>query len=224
MISVIIPIYNEEKMLRINSRWLSKLCRYAELIFVDGGSADRSVKIASECGKVLSCGKGRALQMNRGATCATYSTLLFLHSDNKIDLDALLAIEDQVNKKNIIGGCFTQRIDKDEIIYRIIETQGNIRARLFKVFYGDQGIFVKKDIFFKIGCFPNVPIMEDVLFTKKLRTIGKTIMLQDKIHVSSRRWDNGGILKTTLRYNLINIAFKLGVSLEKIKLLYEDSR
>ena len=92
------------------------------------------------------------------------------------------------------------------------------------MFYGDQGIFVKKDIFFKIGCFPNVPIMEDVLFTKKLRTIGKTKMLQNKIHVSSRRWDNGGIVKTTLRYNLINIAFKLAVSLEKIKLLYEDSR
>ncbi|PJC47086.1 MAG: family 2 glycosyl transferase [Candidatus Omnitrophica bacterium CG_4_9_14_0_2_um_filter_42_8] len=162
--------------------------------------------------------------MNHGATCATYSTLLFLHSDNKIDLDALLVIEDQVNKKNIIGSCFTQRIDNDKIIYRLIETQGNIRARLSKVFYGDQGIFVKKDIFFKIGCFPNVPIMEDVLFTKKLRTIGKTKMLQNKIHVSSRRWDNGGIVKTTLRYNLINIAFKLAVSLEKIKLLYEDSR
>ncbi|PIP67985.1 MAG: glycosyltransferase [Candidatus Omnitrophica bacterium CG22_combo_CG10-13_8_21_14_all_43_16] len=194
------------------------------MIFVDGGSTDRSVKIASERGKVLSCVKGRAPQMNHGATCATYSTLLFLHSDNKIDLDALLVIEDQVNKKNIIGSCFTQRIDNDKIIYRLIETQGNIRARLSKVFYGDQGIFVKKDIFFKIGCFPNVPIMEDVLFTKKLRTIGKTKMLQNKIHVSSRRWDNGGIVKTTLRYNLINIAFKLAVSLEKIKLLYEDSR
>ena len=83
---------------------------------------------------------------------------------------------------------------------------------------------MKKSVFSQLGGFPEVPIMEDVLFTKKLRRIGKTKVLPDRIFVSPRRWDNNGIIKATLRYNLINIAFKLGVPLEKIKLLYEDTR
>jgi rSAM/selenodomain-associated transferase 2 len=223
MLSIIIPIYNEEEILQVNSGRLCTLSKQAELIFVDGGSTDKSIEIARRYGRVLQCGKGRAMQMNFGAKHAECDNLLFLHADNFIDSEALLSIGRKL-ENGFIGGCLTQRIDKRGVIYRLIEAQGNIRARLSKVFYGDQGIFVKKNIFSQLGGFPEVPIMEDVIFTKKLRKTGNTIVLANIIFVSPRRWDKDGIIRTVLRYNLINMAFKFGVPLEKIKGLYEDVR
>lgn len=136
----------------------------------------------------------------------------------------LANIEERMRDKDVIGGCLTQYIDKEALIYRFIEDQGNLRARMTKVFYGDQGIFVRKEMFFRIGGFPPVPIMEDVLFTKKLRAQGKTVVLTDKIIVSSRRWAKRGIIRTTLLYNVIGTMFFLGFPLEKVKALYDDLR
>jgi len=129
-----------------------------------------------------------------------------------------------MQKNNFIGGCLTQRIDKNNLIYRFVEDQGNIRARISKIFYGDQGIFVRKDAFLQAGGFPEVPIMEDVLFSKKLRQLGRVAVLPDKIFVSSRRWDRNGIIRTVLLYNWLIILFHLRVPLEKIKKLYNDLR
>lgn len=224
MISVIIPIYNEEKILRDKSLYFTELAKHSELIFIDGGSSDMSLHIAGEYGSVLSSKKGRALQMNYGANFSQKDTLLFLHADTRISTDTLISIENKISKNGILGGCLTQHIDRKAIIYRLIEKQGNIRAKITKVFYGDQGIFIKKDLFYKLGGFPEVPIMEDVLFTRKLRKAGKTIVLSDKIFVSSRRWEKNGIIKTTLLFNLIIILFLLKVPLHKIKQFYDDIR
>lgn len=224
MVSIIISIYNEEKILAEHSPRLKDLSQYAEFIFVDGGSTDKSIELASMLGRVLSCHKGRAIQMNYGAQHARFDTVFFLHADSIISTQTLLSVERQVKENDFIGGCLTQLIDRKKIIYRIIEAQGNLRARLSKIFYGDQGIFVKKDVFFKIGGFPEAPVMEDVLFSRKLRNAGKTIVLSDKIVVSPRRWERKGVVKTTLFFNLIIILFRLGYPLEKIKLLYEDIR
>ena len=124
--------------------------------------------------------------MNCGAEHARHEILLFLHSDNYILPEAILSIEQNIKKNGFIGGCLTQRIDNHNFIYRLIESQGNIRAILSKVFYGEQGIFMKKDIFFKIGGFPEVPIMEDILLTKQLRKIGNTSVLPDRIFARER--------------------------------------
>jgi len=224
MVSVIVPIYNEEKALTKNSPYLEKLKGYAELIFVDGGSADRSIEIAASYGKVLLSEKGRAAQMNYGAGFAQGNILFFLHADSIISVDTLRCIESKLRDNSFIGGCLTQRIDREGLQYRLIESFGNIRARLTRVFYGDQGIFVRKDIFLKIGGFPEVPIMEDIIFTKKLRKAGKTIVLRDKILVSPRRWEKNGIIKTTLLFNLIIILFRMKVPLHKITHFCEDIR
>jgi len=224
MISVIVPIYNESKILTDNSGFFRNLSQKTELIFIDGSSTDNSAAIAETLGKLVSAEKGRALQMNTGAGKAGGDILFFLHADNAIGLDSLLSIEREINQNSIIGGCLTQRIKRKEAIYRIIETHGNCRARISKVFYGDQGIFVKKDMFVKAGGFPEVPIMEDVLFTKKLKRCGRTKVLPDKIEVSARRWEKNGILKTILIYNLLMILFRIRVPLKKIKFFYGDLR
>lgn len=200
------------------------LSKRTELIFVDGGSSDRSAEIALNYANVLQSKKGRAAQMNYGASLAQGNILLFLHADTFIRVETLATIEDKLTNGDFIGGCLTQRIDKEGRIYRFIERQGNCRARNTKIFYGDQGIFVKKDIFSKIGCYPDVPIMEDVLFSKKLRKSGQVTILPDEIFVSSRIWDQMGVARTVLFYNLIIILFHLRFPLEKIKQLYDDLR
>jgi len=224
MVSILIPIYNEEKILSKTLAGLQRLSAQAEIIFIDGGSSDRSVEIAAGCGRVEISGKGRAVQMNHGARFAKNNTLLFLHADSVVSSDTLTAIERKIMEGGFIGGCLTQRINKDACIFRFIEAEGNLRARITKIFYGDQGIFVKKDMFSKIGGFPEVPILEDVLFTKKLRRIGKTAVLPQRIIVSPRRWEKQGIIKTTFLYSLITILFRLRFPLDKIKRLYDDLR
>jgi len=224
VISIVIPLYNEEKTLSENSVRFQDLSRQAELIFVDGKSDDRSVDVAKNYGKVLHSNKGRAAQMNQGAYSAKGDILLFLHADTYISPDTLASIEDKIKDSDCIGGCLTQSIDKDKAIYRLIENFGNTRARITKVFYGDQGVFVNKDVFLKMKGFPEVPIMEDVLFTKKLRRLGKTIVIPEKIFVSPRRWEKKGIIRTAFLYSLLNILFYLRVPLDKIKLFYDDLR
>lgn len=224
MVSVIIPIYNEEKFLSENSDHFIGLARAAELIFVDGGSSDKSVQVAEGLGRVLYAEKCRALQMNIGARSAGGDVLFFLHADNYVSPGVMEAAEKMILEEGFIGGCLTQFLDEKKFIFRIIEGFGNIRARLTKVFYGDQGIFVDKDIFFRIGGFPVVPIMEDVLFTKKLRKYGRTTVLKDKIIVSSRRWTGRGIIRTTLLYSILNVLAFFGMPLDRIKAMYEDIR
>lgn len=224
MLSVVIPIYNEEKVLRVNEKYFVNMSHCAELAFVDGGSTDKSADIAGEYGRVLNTEKSRALQMNAGAKAATNDILLFLHADNIVPSEVIENIEKEIRQNGAVGGCLTQRIDKDGFIFRLIEAQGNNRARRLKIFYGDQGIFVRKDVFEKLGGFPDVPIFEDVLFTRRLKYEGKTAVLSDKIMVSARRWEKRGIVRTTVMFNALLIMFKLGVPLEKIKALYEDLR
>jgi rSAM/selenodomain-associated transferase 2 len=224
MISVIVSIYNEGKILSARSRGFDELSRCAELIFVDGESTDNSADIATRYGKVIKSEKGRARQMNDGARQAAGDIFFFLHADSSISSVTIDKIEKEVRQNGAVGGCLTQRIENERSVFRFIEWQGNNRARRTKVFYGDQGIFVRKDVFDRIGGFPDVPIFEDVLFTQKLRHEGRTTVLPDKITVSARRWEKRGIIRTTLMYNLIIVLFKLGYPPEKIKRLYEDLR
>jgi len=224
MLSIIIPILNEEKILSINSSQFISLSNTAELIFVDGGSSDKSIDIASKSGKVIEGSKGRAVQMNLGADLSAGDILLFLHADSCITPQTIKTIKEKITDHGFIGGCLSQRIDKPGCLFRVIEGFGNMRARITRVFYGDQGIFVAKKIFFQIGGFPEAPIMEDVMFTKKLKKKGRTVVLDNNILVSPRRWEKHGIFRSVLRYSLLNILFWMRVPLDRIKRLYDDIR
>lgn len=224
MVSIIIPIYNEEKILSKNLPGFCRLAEKSELIFVDGGSSDKSASVAKIYGKVVRTGKGRALQMNYGAWHAESNILLFLHADNMISPKTVAAVEKRLKNSGYVGGCLTQRIDRKGLIYRMLETQGNLRARATKIFYGDQAIFVKKDKFLKLKGFPEVPIMEDVLFTKRLRRSGRTVVLPNKVIVSPGRWEKRGVLNAILLHSYITLLRCLKFPLDKIKDLYEDLR
>ncbi len=224
MVSIIIPTYNEEKILLSNSCHFKELSGYAELIFCDGESTDRTAKIASEYGNLIKSKKGRARQMNEGAAAAKGDILLFLHSDATISLNTLKSIIQSLNNNKYIGGCLSQRIASDKPAYRLIEAFGNLRAKITNIFYGDQAIFVRKNIFLKLNGFPDVPIMEDAIFSRILRKTGSLIALSDKVFVSPRRWEKYGILNTVFLYSFLNILFWAHAPLSRIKQFYSDPR
>jgi rSAM/selenodomain-associated transferase 2 len=224
MISIIIPILNESKNLNQQSFAFRQLATKAELIFIDGGSQDSSRDIAAKLGRVITSPKGRSVQMNAGAKAASGDILLFLHADSMIKPEVLVAVERLMSDKRIAGGCLDQRIDSPRRIFRFIEGFGNLRSRLTGVYYGDQAIFVRKAVFEAMGGFPEVPVMEDVLFTKKLRRQGRTVVLPLAVLVSARRWEKMGIIRTCLFYSWLNILFWTGVPLTKIRAIYDDLR
>ncbi len=223
MISIIVPVHNEEKIIK---QFLSSFSyNYSlEVIVVDGQSSDQSKEFAKSFPiKVVKGIKNRAQQMNSGARAAKGDILLFLHADCLIENDSLNKIVQALNN-GYIGGCLSQKIDSPKLIYRFIEVSGNIRARLFKIFYGDQAIFVRKDIFLRIKGFDNVDLFDDVLFSKKLNKMGKVCVLNDKVYSSCRRWARQGIIKTTLINWLLSLGFFIGIAPHILKKIYNDNR
>ncbi len=222
-ISIIIPILNEAKILDKTLSQLQPELGHHELIIVDGGSTDNSTCIAEKYGEVITSARGRAKQLNAGAAGATGDILLFLHADIWLEPGALAAVESALSS-GYIGGGFRQKIDGKSLIYRMIEIAGNIRGKYLKVFYGDSGIFLARADFEKIGGFPDMPILEEMEFSKSLRKRGKTTLIVPYIHLSARRWETKGILRTTLNNWLIILLYFVGVSPEKLAKLYSHIR
>ena len=222
-ISIIIPILNEAKVLEKTLSQLQPELGTHELIVVDGGSTDNSVRIAEKYGKVVISERGRAKQLNAGAAVATGDILIFLHADIWLEKGALTSVATAISV-GYIGGGFRQKIDGESVLYRLIEIAGDIRGKYLKVFYGDSGIFLTRMNFEKIGGFPDVPILEEMEFSKCLRRLGKTTLLTPYIHISSRRWEASGIVRTTLNNWLITLLYFLGVSPEKLARLYSQIR
>lgn len=224
-ISIIMPVLNEAKDLRNTLKNLH-LSENEELIIVDGGSVDGTVSIACEfTDKVFTARTGRARVMNFGAQNAQGDILLFLHADCTLQDNAFTLIREVLGNNNIAAGAFTLRIDSLKTGFRIIEIFSNLRAKLTSLIYGDQGMFLRKEIFSRIGGFADIPLMEDIEISLRLNKTGKTVFVKQAITVSSRRWLEEGIVYTTFR-NWIN-AFSytfLKVSAEKLVRKYKDVR
>ena len=223
MISVIIPILNEAKILERSLTQLTQQLQSHQLIIVDGGSTDGSQFIAKKFGKVISSPQGRARQMNAGADAATGDILLFLHADVWLESGAINSLEAAI-ATGYVGGAFKQRIEGGHILYRLIERGANFRAKRLQLFYGDGGIFIRRHHFYQIGGFPNVPILEEMEFSRKLRHLGNTTLVEPGIHISSRRWKKNGIVRTTGLNWFITALYSLGVSPFRIARLYRNIR
>lgn len=223
MISVIIPVLNEAKILDTTLAQLQSELEGHELIVVDGGSTDASVRIAEKYGSVIPSERGRAKQLNAGANAANGTILIFLHADIWLEKGAFKAVEAALSS-GFVGGGFHQKIDAKNFLYRIIEFSANSRGKFLKVFYGDSGIFVQRKDFHRIGGFPDVPIMEEMNFSKELRKLGKTTMVKPHIHISARRWEKNGIICTTAKNWLITFLYFMGVSLDRLANLYRNIR
>jgi len=199
MLDIIIPVLNEEVILLQEVQYFHSLRKQAKVIFVDGGSRDRTVEIAQSYGKVLISKPGRAIQKNLGVLGSKAPYLLFLHVDSCISLTALIKIK-QVFNRGAVGGCLSMHIQDKGFIFRLYERAVNFRAKMFGVIDGDLGMFIRRDVFNELGQFDLVPVMEDFVFARKLRKRSKIHVLSDRIYVSGRKWRERGFMHTFFEY------------------------
>jgi rSAM/selenodomain-associated transferase 2 len=204
-ISIIIPTLNEEKTI---SQCLETVVNIPgiEIIVSDGGSTDSTVEIAGQHRdvKVVHSLAGRSIQMNNGAACARGEILLFLHADCILPREDVLKVRQIFDSGIFVGGAFQIRLLSDKFTYRWLEMGINFRSKAFKLPYGDQGLFVKRSIFEKLGGFREMPVCEDLDFVYRLRRkYGEIAILNGRISSSVRTWKNRGIFRTSFRNQLL---------------------
>lgn len=224
-ISVIVPVLNEEKVIPQSLSAL-KLTDDEELIVVDGGSDDMTVQVAHEfTDKVFVAKRGKGHQMNFGAERASGDVLLFLHIDCRLPDNGLEMIRDAILDNEVSAGAFDLSIEHPALRYRIIEKGANLRSRITSIPYGDQGMFVKREIFEHLGGFSDIPIMEDIEFSSRLNKIVRITFLRPPVKTSPRRWQKEGPVYTTVRdWALATLYGLFGVSPERLAKYYRDIR
>jgi len=223
-ISIIIPVFNEERSIAATLAGLQPLVP-DELMVVDGGSTDRTREICESLGiTLISSKRGRALQMNEGARTATGDILLFLHADTLLPDSALNDIRAVMANSECVGGRFDVELDGDHWMLWVIGAMISLRSRLTKVATGDQAIFVRREIFEKIGGYPDIPLMEDIAFSRALKGMGKMACLRSRVITSARRWEMEGVWRTIWKMWTLKFLYLLGIPPARLKRYYSDAR
>lgn len=224
-ISVIVPVYNEETTIEKLQEQLLPLQKKCEIIFVDGGSTDATISMIDPSFKILRSPKGRANQMNLGARESKGDILFFLHSDSELPKKPLEEIREVM--KDYEAGCFGIAFHSRQFFMWTCRVISNHRIKDRKVMFGDQGIFITRELFFEAGMFPNLPIMEDYQFSLTLKEMGvKLGIARHRIYTSDRRFPKKMIpqLKVMWKMNRLRKMYRDGVPIETISKLYRDVR
>lgn len=219
-ISIIIPVLNEAERIveSVERAWAAGA---SEVLVVDGGSTDGTTKIASglDC-RILTSERGRAIQQNTGAKAASGEILLFLHADNWLAANAISQIHEALAQPGRLHGAFRQQIEARGIGFRALEWGNARRVQWLGIPYGDQGIFVRRDLFLELGGFPAVQLMEDVMLSKRLRQKARPQLLPGPLHVDARRWIKHGILQQTMRNWTLLMAHQVGIPPDSLAKFY----
>jgi rSAM/selenodomain-associated transferase 2 len=222
-ISVIIPTLNEAGCVG-NTLRLLRQQRPFEIIVADGGSTDGTLHEAQDADRIVTTARGRAVQMNAGAAEASGSLLVFLHADCTLDGSALAHAAEAFRRRKPGAACFTMRVAAEGCLYRAIDACATLRVRLTGLIYGDQGLVVRRDDFLRVGGFPPVKLMEDILLSRLVRTLGPVAVLAPRIFVSPRRWQRTGLVRQTLRNWALTILAAAGASPDGLASFYPNIR
>ena len=215
-LSIIIPARNEQANIAITLEPLLADKRH-EIIVADGRSTDQTCEIARALGvQVVTADPGRATQLNAGAAAATGDALLFLHADTRLPEDFDRHVLDILSHPGVACGAFRLRIDAPRRSLRVVETLANWRSTALQKPYGDQAIFLTREMFDRIGGFPSLPVMEDFELVRRLRRHGRIEIAPAAVVTSARRWLERGVWRTTLINQLCIAAYYAGVSPQRI--------
>lgn len=218
-VSVVIPTLNEALTIAETLRSV-RTQNPLETIVVDGGSTDGTCVAARDADLVLEASRGRAMQMNAGAARAGGDILLFLHADCRLAPTALHQAIEILSRPDAVAGCFTMRVRADGVLYRWIDACATARVRLTGLIYGDQGLFLRREDFQRLGGFPAVAFLEDVLLSRMLRRQGKIVVAPARIEVSPRRWQRVGLVRQTLRNWTLTALAAAGISPQRLAQFY----
>lgn len=224
-VSVIVPVFNEEKTIDRMVRRLMELRDNCEIIIVDGGSTDDTVRHIPDELRLIHGPKGRALQLDLGAEQACGDILFFLHCDSELPEDPLAEIRRVMSRHD--AGCFGIAFHSRNFFMLTNRLISNGRARIHRIMFGDQGIFMTRELFEKAGGFPEIPIMEDYQLSMTLRKMGvRPGMTRHRIYTSDRRYPEKTIPKLKLMHKMYRLRkkYRAGVPAEEIAKEYKDIR
>lgn len=220
-LSLILPVLDEAAAIRVHLATLQEYRRRGvELLVVDGESSDGSAMLARPLAdRLLTAPRGRALQMNAGARESRGEVLLFLHADTRLP-----AAADALIQRAILAGAawgrFDVCIDGRAPLLRVVARMMNWRSRLSGIATGDQAIFVRRDVFFDVGGYPELPLMEDIALSKLLKRRGRPACLQERVITSGRRWEKHGVWRTILLMWRLRASYFLGADPQRLAIRY----
>ena len=223
-ISIIIPVRNEEDAI---GPCLDSLddCSDLEILVVDGGSSDQTIREIKRRGcRPVSSAPGRGKQQNTGAKAASGDFFLFLHCDTRLPRNFTTHVRKILQQEGVAAGAFQLAINAHGMSYRIIEYSANLRSRLLQLPYGDQALFTKKDTYFAANGFPDQPILEELTLISRLKKLGRIIIAPAYATTSARRWQQHGIMKTTIVNQLMLVGWALGISSKRLARWYYNEQ
>ena len=222
-LSIIIPTLNEESSL---GRTLASVSgRAHEIIVVDGGSNDGTLEVAREHAfVVLDSKRGRGIQQHTGACHAKGDVLLFLHADTLLSKGFDIVIETTLSDPKVILGAFRLGHHPPSAFLNLVALMANLRSVFLKMPYGDQGLFMRRSDYFRVGGFKDLPVMEDVDLVRRLNKMGRFKLVKARVRTSARRYDRNGVVYTTVRNWSLIIRYLLGQSPERLHRFYNDAR
>ena len=223
-VSIIVPTLNEEAHIAENIRNLQQLSGEKEIIVVDGGSTDQTVTLVSgQNVRVLRASKGRGPQMHAGALASAGDVLWFVHADTIPSLHALEAIRNSLKTDSVVGGNFGLIFDGPSRAAKRLTAIYPL-LRILGLYYGDSGIFVRREAYFQIGGFGPLALFEDLDLLRRLRRVGKFIHLNSQIVASSRRFEQRNFALVWLHWTTLQLLYWCGVSPNWLSCWYPDVR
>ncbi len=221
-VSIIVPVFNEAPLIRPFLAHLRERAPGAEIIVVDGASTDGTDELAAGfCDQLVRSGeRSRAIQMNAGARAAGGDIFWFLHADADVPSECLDEIDRIIWDRRVSGGYFRIRLPRPAV-YRLTDSFAHYAGLLLRMRCGDHGLFCRRTAFVQAGGFPNVPLMEDVEFFRRLYRCGRVVHSKKRIAASARRYEAVGPLRLTFAYGLIASLYLFGVPLAALARIYE---
>lgn len=222
-ISVIVPVLNEARYIVEMLRTLQEMrFRGLEIIVADGGSTDGTAALCAPLvDRVIVAARGRASQMQAGAQQAHGAVLWFLHADTRVPADADRAIAAALAPGERLWGRFDAGFPEEGVWLCAVAALMNLRSRLTGIATGDQGIFVTRELFERVNGYPQIPLMEDIALSQRLKRHSQPACLHDRVITSARRWEKHGTLRTILAMWTLRLAYFLGVSPARLARFYK---
>jgi rSAM/selenodomain-associated transferase 2 len=221
-ISVVIPTWNEAVELPETLRRLRAVDEVREILVSDAGSTDATVSLATAAGaRVIAGARGRGGQLRRGAAAATGAVVWMVHADTWVEPEAGRAIRAALADVAVVGGACLKEFRDPPWLTRGSAWRCAVRMRWFQFAYGDQAIFIRRDLLTRIGGVPDVPLMEEFELCARMRRVGRLTLAGTVVTTSARRFRSRGVLRGYLNIAAVKLGYRFGMSPETLRRIYE---